>query len=159
MEVDNSTAYKGWKSLKIIGIVATENALNAKARHELMPVENGKTFTVAFWAKVNIEEALSRKVDLSLQMMTDAWPGFYSKTISLDDTDWKEYTDTFIIEVEELTDVWPGLCVAESDVDFWIDDFRFFEGRPEDEVRDSQNPVNPDRRLTISWGRIKTMGL
>jgi len=150
LEVDNSTAHNSQKSLKIIGIIATGNALNAKARHEPVPVENGKTFTVAFWAKVDANEGQSRKVDVSLQMQQDPWPGAYNKTIVLNSTDWKEYTAAFYIMAEELTDIWPGLCVAESDIDFWIDDFRFFEDRP-----DAQKSVEQIKKLSASWGHIK----
>ena len=30
--------------------------------------------------------------------------------------------------------MWVGLSIAQSDVDFWLDDFRFFEGEPADEA-------------------------
>lgn len=135
--------------------MATGNALNAKVRHEPVPVENGKKYTVAFWAKVDAGENQSREVTISVQMQQDPWPGFYNKNIVLDSTDWKEYTDTFVIEADAVTDVWVGLCVAQSDVDFWVDDFRFFEGEPWDEIKDSYQSVNFLNRLPISWGSIK----
>ena len=132
--------------------------MNAKVRHESVPVENGKTFTIAFWAKVDAEEGQSREVDVSVQMQGDSWPGFYKKTIVLDSTDWKEYADTFLINADVVEDVWVGLCVAQSDVDFWIDDFRFFEGEPADEIiRTPENEVSPMDRLPASWGVIKSL--
>jgi hypothetical protein len=85
----------------------------------------------------------------------DPWPGFYSKTIVLDSTDWKEYTDTFVMEADAAEGVWIGLSVAQSDVDFWIDDFRFFEGGPSDEIRPVETAVSPIGKLLIPWGGIK----
>lgn len=149
--MDNSTAHTGTKSLKIIGLVATGNALNAKARHEMVPLEKARIFTIAFWAKVDAKEAPLRKVSISLQTSDDLWPGFYNKTLVLDSIEWKEYSDTFLVDVNELNDAWPGLCIAESDIDFWIDDFRLFEGGTGDEIIGYQKA-----RLPGIWGKIKT---
>ena len=160
METDHSTAQTGNRSLRVVGIVATGKALNAKVRHEAVPAEVGGTFTIAFWAKVDAQEAQSREVDISVQMPDDDWPGFYNRTIVLDSTDWKEYTDTFVLEAEDVPagvveEVWVGLCVAESDVDFWIDDFRFFEGEPADEIREPENePEDMVQEAVIRWGKL-----
>lgn len=155
MKIDDSVVHTGKRSLKVVGIIATGKALNAKVRHESVPVENGKTFTVAFWAKVDAKEGQSREVDVSVQMLHDPWPGFYNKTILLDSTDWKEYTDTFVVTADVVEDVWVGLSVAQSDVDFWIDDFRFFEDEPVDEIKDVEKSVSPMGKLSVRWGDIK----
>ena len=156
MEIDSSVAHTGEKGLKVVGITATGWACNAKVRHELVPAENDKTFTIAFWAKVDGEEGQSREVDVSVQTQDDRWPGFYSKTIVIDSTDWEEYTDTFeLVSDSAVEAVWVGLCVAQSDVDFWIDDFRFFQGTPVDEIRDIETATSPCGKLSVAWGRIK----
>ena len=156
MEIDNSAAHTGTNSLKVIGILATGKALNAKVRHESVSVENKTTYTIAFWAKVDAEEGQSREVDISVEMLNDSWPGFYNKTIVLDSTDWKEYTDTLTITADSVQDVWVGLCVAESDVDFWIDDFRFFEGEPGDELDDAEIEKEPEQEAVSSTGKLST---
>jgi len=93
-------------------------------------------FTIAFWAKVDAQEDQNREVNVSARMENEYWPGFHSNTIMLDSTDWKEYTDTFIVPLNPTGGIWIGLSVAQSEVDFWIDDFRFFEGQPADEIKE-----------------------
>jgi hypothetical protein len=155
LEIDESVVHSGGKSVKVVGIIATGFATHTRFSHDLVPVEGGKTFTVAFWAKVDANEAQSRPVDFSTQMESHLWPGLYSETIILDSTDWKEYTHTFLVTAGESELMWFGLFVAESDVDFWVDDVRFFEGTPADEVSFNETSVSPVDKLRIVWGRIK----
>ena len=156
MEIDDLAAHTGSKSLKIVGINATETPAHSTVRHDSVTVENGKLFTIAFWAKVDAGEGQSREVEVSARMQeNDPWPGFYSKTILLDSTEWKEYTDTFSMTADVTEGIWVGLSVAQSDVDFWIDDFRFFEGVPTDEIKPIETAVSPMSKLPVSWGGIK----
>lgn len=135
--------------MKIIGVVATGTAYHTKMRHEFIPAENYNTFTVSFWAKVDEKKGQNREVDISIQSQNKEWPGFYNKTIMLDSTDWKEYTHTFVLEYWELLEeVRVGLCVAQSDIDFWVDDFRFFEDIPK--------AVNRAGKSPLIWGKIKS---
>ena len=84
----------------------------------------------------------------SIQSPDKEWPGFYDATIILDSTDWKEYTHTFVLENEDLlNEVRVGLCIAQSDIDFWIDDFRFFE--------DTSKAENSAGKRPLTWGKIK----
>ena len=117
-------------------------------------MENGKTFTIAFWAKVDASEGNSREVTTSVQMQRDPWTFYRGQDITLDSTDWKEYSDTFTADADVVEDMWVGLSIAQSDVDFWIDDFRFFEGEPADEIFEVA-AVNPTSKLSVSWGSIK----
>ena len=142
METDNTVAYSGNQSLRIVGIVATEIGAHSVVRHTLVPAENGQVYTVAFWAKVDEREGQRRPVRVSARLGHEYWPGFYNSSFMLDSTDWKEYTDTFVVPLGVSSDIWVGLAVAESDVDFWIDDFRFFEGHPTDEIK--KEPTEPD---------------
>jgi len=155
LEIDESLVHSGTRSMKVVGIVATGVASHTRLNHDLVPVEGGKFFTVAFWAKVDANEAQSRTVDFSTQMEAHPWPGFYKETIVLDSTDWKEYTHTFLVTAGESERMWFGLLIAESDVDFWIDDVRFYEGGPVDEVSYNETAVKPVNKRCVSWGRIK----
>ena len=158
MEIDRSTAHTGRNSLKIVGITATGFATHTVVYHELVPAETDKIFTIAFWAKVDAEQGQNREASIYMQAQNDAWPGSYSKDIILDSTEWKEYTDTFeIVSDDEIESVWVGLAVAQSDVDFWIDDFRFFEGELSDEIGDSETAVTPVGRISVVWGYIKAL--
>ena len=156
MEIDSSEVHSGSNSLKIVGIFATGVPSHTRLNHDLVTVEGGKAFTIAFWAKVDGNEAQSRMVDINTQMESHPWPGFYKETIVLDSTDWKEYTHTFVVTAGESERMWFGLAVAESDVDFWVDDLRFFEGGPFDEIGLNETPVSPASKLRVSWGRIKS---
>jgi hypothetical protein len=130
LEIDDSVANTGGQSLKIVGITATGVYYNVRVFYDNVPVELGKTFTVAFWAKVDENEAQER--DIRVCWGADS----YSEPIILDSADWKEYSYTFMSNAMGSTRV--GLAVSRSDVDFWVDDFRFFEG----DISDEKNPVN-----------------
>lgn len=150
-------ANTGKNSLKIIGVKATGTDWHAKVRYESMSMETGKKFTVAFWAKVDAEEGNSREVTTSVHMQHDPWTCYSSRKILLDSTEWKEYFDTFTAIADVEADMWVGLSIAQSDVDFWIDDFRFFEGEPKDEigVDPEKFAVEPARKLSTTWGELK----
>ncbi len=148
-------AHTGSKGLKIEGVIASGTNWHAKVRHESTSMENGKTFTIAFWAKVDASEAQSREVTTSVQMQHDPWTGYQSANIVLDSTDWKEYFDTFVATADVVEDMWVGLSIAQSDVDFWLDDFRFFEGEPADEIKAVESAVSATGKLPVSWGSIK----
>jgi len=149
--------HTGKRSLKVEGIIASGTNWHAKVRYESMSMEANRKFTIAFWAKVDANEGQSREVTTSVQMQHDPWTGYHSQTIILDSTEWKEYFDTFTANGDVVEDMWVGLSIAQSDVDFWIDDFRFFEGEPWDE-KDAdleKFAVNSMDKLISAWGRIK----
>jgi hypothetical protein len=132
-EVDDE-AHSGRRSLKITGIKATGESWHAILAYEDLSMETGKQFTIAFWAKVDANEGESREVSTNVQMQREPWTFYHGQDILLDSTDWKEYYDTFTATADVVEDMRVGLSAAQSDVDFWIDDFRFFEGMPGDEM-------------------------
>ena len=157
MEIDDTVAHTGEKSVKVIGISATGVPWHTKVIClDHIPVEEGKPFTAAFWAKVDENEGQAREVELSVQMRNEPWPGSYNRAIVLDSTDWKEYTDTFIAKADEAGTMMIGLSVAQSTVSFWIDDFRVFEGDPADEIGAVRSALSPRGKLVAPWGAIKS---
>ena len=54
--------------------------------------------------------------------------------------------------------MWVGLSIAQSDVDFWLDNFRFFEGQPDDEIPLDGEPQSVDakQKLTTQWASVKS---
>jgi len=150
-------AHTGKRGLKIIGVKATGTDWHAKIRYENASMEQGRKFTIAFWAKVDASEGERRTVSTSVQMQRDPWTFYHGADIVLDSTEWKEYFDTFAASDIVEKDMWVGLAIAQSDVDFWIDDFRFFEGEPRDEigVEPEKFAVDPMGKLTSAWGKVK----
>jgi len=149
---DDFTAHNGIKSAKIIQSKASANADNVKVYYSTLQIEKNKTYTVAFWAKVDAREGSKRDVVLSVQTIN---PEPFLKTITLDSVDWKEYVNVFTFPKDIEGNMRISLFVGLSDVDFWIDDFRFFEGEPTDEIMIGETLVNPKNKMPISWGHIK----
>jgi len=58
-----------------------------------------------------------------------------------------------------VNDMWVGLAIAQDAVDFWLDDFCFFEGELKDELEPpggkSESTVNPTGKLAVTWSQIK----
>ena len=155
LEIDDSVAHTGIRSLKIIGVNATDASWHTRVLCDSIPIENGKVFTIAFWAKVDAEEGQSREVDINAQLQDEPLPGFHNETIVIDGVLWREYTDTFVVTSDEAESMRAGLSVSLLDVDFWIDDFRIFEGQPGDETMPAETAVRPGR-LPASWGSIRS---
>lgn len=155
--VDNTTAHTGKKSLKIIGKKSSGTDWHAKVRCMNSSMEAGKTFTIIFWAKVDEKEGKSRNISTSVQMQRDPWTFYHGIKILLAGNDWAEYVDTFTATDNVDADMWVALAIGESDIDFWIDDFRYFEGLPKDEkVTALPKSVNPTEKVTSFWGEIKS---
>ncbi len=67
------------------------------------------------------------------------------------------YSTVTVATADVEAAMWVGLAIAQSDVDFWIDDFRFFEGDPEDELVEEKPDiaVTPAAKLASTWGGVK----
>ena len=156
MEIDDSVAHTGDKSLKVVGIAATGVPYNARIHQGGISVQDDQIFSVTFWAKVDATEGGSREVEVNARMDIEPWSGFHWDTIILDSTDWKEYSHTFAVKTDEPGEMWIGLSIADSDVDFWIDDVGLFHGGPPDEIERIEMAVRPADKLPTSWGSIKS---
>ncbi len=127
---------------------------HAKVRHDSSSMEAGKQFTIAFYARIE----KPRTVSISVQMQRDPWTFYEGGDIRLDSEEWKEYSHTFAATADVTNDMWVGLAIAQEAVDFWLDDFRFFEGELKDELEPpggEPETVNPAGKLTTVWGRLK----
>jgi hypothetical protein len=150
---DDSTAYKSKKSAKISQSIASANATNVRAFYNNMPMEKNKTYTIAFWAKVDAKDGDKRELALNIQTLDVTPKQIFNKTITLDSVDWKEYV--YVVPPKDLEGpVRVEFLVGLSAVDFWFDDFRFFEGEPSDEIK-GVTMVKPINKMPISWGEIK----
>ena len=153
MEIDKKNPQHGKQSLKVIGHKATGTDWHAKVRQTDASMKVGDTYTVIFWAR----SEKPRQVSLSLQMQHDPWTFYQGGNINLLGPEWEEYHITFNATHDVDRDMWVGLAIAQSDTDFWIDNFRFFEGDPEDDLnRDTPFPVDAKEKLATRWGDIKS---
>jgi len=141
--------------LKVFETEPSTDAAHVKVYIAGLSVEKDKSYTIAFWAKLDAKEGDNREVIVYAQMQQSPWILFLNQTITLDSTEWKEYVNTFAGTADAKDNVDVGLKVAQSNVDFWIDDFRFFEGAPSDEIKPIETAVKPMGKLPVSWGRIK----
>lgn len=152
MEIDKKNPQHGDKSLKIIGVKATGTAWHAKIKQRDVSMEKGEEYTVIFWAR----SEKPRQVTLSIQMQQDPWTFWQGGNIDLLGPEWQEYFITFIAKDTVVNDMWVGLSIAQSDVDFWLDNFRYFEGEPKDDLsRDEPFPVDAKEKLTTQWASVK----
>ena len=152
MEIDKKNPQHGNKSLKIIGVKATGTAWHAKIKQRDVSMEKGEEYTVIFWAR----SEKPRQVTLSIQMQHDPWTFWQGGDIDLLGPEWQEYFITFIAKDTVVNDMWVGLSIAQSDVDFWLDNFRYFEGEPKDDLsRDEPFPVDAKEKLTTQWASVK----
>ena len=156
MEIDKKNPQHGNKSLKIVGHKSTGTAWHAKVKQRSVSMEKGEKYSVVFWARA---EKL-REVKVNFQTQHAPWTNHLSgqpnPTIILNGPEWEEYDYTFTATVDVEKDMWVSLSIAQSDVDFWIDNFRYFEGEPQDDLtRDTPFPVDPKEKLATQWGEIK----
>ena len=157
MEIDKKNPQHGKKSLKIVGHKATGTAWHAKVKQKSVSMEKGETYSVVFWARAE----KPRVVRVNFQTQHDPWTnhlnGQPNPDIMLTGPEWEEYDYTFTATADVVRDMWVSLSIAQSDTDFWIDNFRYFEGDPEDDLnRDTPFPVDAQEKLATRWGEIKS---
>ncbi len=153
MEIDKDNPQHGKKSLKIIGIKATGTNWHAKIKQLDVSMQVGEEYTVIFWARA--EEP--RQVSLNIQEQQDPWKFWQGGDINLKGPEWEEYSITFVATGTVDRTMWVGLSIAQSDVDFWLDNFRYFEGEPEDDLTlDEPFSVDVKEKLTTQWASVKT---
>ncbi|MBT3269333.1 hypothetical protein HN371_19460 [Candidatus Poribacteria bacterium] len=151
-ELDDSESHTGDQSMKIIGNTASGTDWHAKVRHDSASMKGGEDYTVAFWAKAT----KARPVSLSIQLQHDPWTSFQGGDWTLIE-EWAEYTRTFLAPVDNDRDMWVGLSLADSDVDFWLDDFRFWQGELKDEIGadPATRSVDAHGKLSLRWAGMK----
>ncbi len=138
MEIDDLESHAGSKSFKITADDATGDSTSGWLVHSGVPIENDGVYTIAFWARVDGSEDQNRPISVSVQNIRKNLM-LYSEYVILDSTDWKEYTLTFPAN-GRTGDALISIGISQTETDFWLDDFRFFEGTPSDEFT-SRNAV------------------
>lgn len=153
VEIDKKNPQHGKQSLKIVGHKATGIGWHAKIKQWNTSMKSGETYTVIFWAR----SEKPRTVSLSVQMQQEPWTFYQGGAINLLGPEWMEYHITFQSGSDVDRDMWVGLAIAQSDVDFWIDNFRYFKGEPEDDLnRDTPFRVDAKEKLATQWGTLKS---
>lgn len=157
MEIDEKNPQHGNKSLKIVGHKATGTPWHAKVKQYSVSMEKGEKYSVVFWARAEKQ----REVKVNFQTQHDPWTNHLSgqpnPVIILNGPEWEEYNYTFTATADIVRDMWVSLAIAQSDVDFWIDNFRYFEGEPQDDLnRDTLLPVDAKEKLAMQWSELKS---
>lgn len=112
-------------------------------------LENGKTYTLAFWAKT--EPGMTRDLSPRFEQL-DTWVGI-GEDITVTDQ-WVDYHFTGIWEHPSSPPqvvIHIGFNLLLEDV--WFSHFRAYEG---EYVEEPLAPVTPMGRLTTAWGQIKS---
>lgn len=156
MEIDKKNPQHGAKCLKVIGVKATGTAWHAKVKQKNVSMRKGEEYTVIFWAR----SESPREVLVNIQKQGDPWDnhlqGLPRPAIILTGEEWAEYHYTFTATVNVVRDMWVALSIAQSDVDFWLDNFRFFEGKIQDDLtREEPFSVDAKEKLTTQWASVK----
>ncbi len=154
MEIDTDNPQHGDNCLKVIGVKSTGINWHAKVKQLNMSMKGGKDYTLIFWARA--EE--SRQVSVNIQMQQEPWDFLQGGDIQLTGKTWEEYKLTFAASRDVQRQMWVGLAIAQSDIDFWLDNFRFFEGQPEDEIPldGVLQSVDAKQKLTTQWASVKS---
>lgn len=154
MEIDEDNPQHGDQCLKIVGVQATGTNWHAKIKQLNVSMQGGKEYTLIFWARA--EEP--RQVSVNIQMQQEPWDFLQGGDIQLTGKTWEEYQLTFLASRDVQRQMWVGLSIAQSDVDFWLDNFRFFEGQPDDEIPLDGEPQSVDakQKLTTQWASVKS---
>lgn len=154
MEIDDDNPQHGDQCLKVIGVQATGTNWHAKVKQLNVSMEGGKAYTVIFWARAE----KPRQVSVNIQIQQDPWDFLQGGDIQLTGQEWEEYQLTFVASRDVQRQMWVGLSIAQSDVDFWLDNFRFFEGQPDDEIPLDGEPQSVDakQKLTTEWASVKS---
>ncbi len=153
MEIDNDNPQHGKKCLKIIGHIATGTGWHAKVKQKDVSMEADQKYTIIFWAR----SEKPRPAQFNVQIQQDPWDFLQGGDFTITGNEWEEYSVTFTASQTVNRLMWVSIAVAESDIDFWIDNFRFFEGEPEDDLtRDEPFPVDAKEKLTTQWASVKT---
>ncbi|HGJ64008.1 TPA: hypothetical protein ENS27_01320 [bacterium] len=154
---DNFTSHSGKNSAFVSLKKPSANASNVQILKHNIPFEKSKTYTLKFWAKLDVRDGRFREFDLVMQAMDNPVTILLYETVILDSIDWKEYVYTFKAPDDYNGKIWLGLWVGLSDIDFWIDDIRFFEGEPSDEIGNIETIKKLLNKIlsSASWGGIK----
>ena len=104
METDDSETHAGTKSFNLMASDATGSPTGATVYYKSVPIETDRTYTIAFWAKVDGSEAPTRPLRINVKSATSTQL-FHTADIDLDSTDWKEYAISFVsaeVTVEQV---------------------------------------------------------
>jgi hypothetical protein len=148
MEVVEGEAAKGNSSVYInIDSVAGTSAWHLSLYQEGHELEEGKTYTLAFWGKA--EEP--RPVAIYVEQADDPWDEYGRLEVEVNE-EWLEYWTTF--PASAAGPVWPRIALGTSDVNIWVDNVRFYEG---EYVEDPgmESAVGSTGRLPTTWAGMK----
>ncbi len=148
--INTKNAHHRKQALKVIGYLSTCCGFHAKVKQATTEMIPNKRYTMRFWAFAESP----RIVFLTIYGKQDPWKIYYEEAISLIGQKWKVYQTTFTFHEgafakrDAREGIWVAISMGNSEVDFYLDDFRFFEGEPEDNLA-LRVDINGDGTINI----------
>jgi hypothetical protein len=120
-------------------------------------LEKGVTYTVDFWVKAEEE----RTIAIDLLMNHDPWTNVFRIENIPITTEWEVRHHTFEAGFDDTNTIFLFSFSRASNQNpvatMWIDHVRFYEGKFEEEdLTGKPKTVEPDGKLSGSWGMVKS---
>jgi hypothetical protein len=127
------------------------NAWEPEIHSPTFAVENGEQYTVDFWAKT--EPGSVRPIGVKFEQL-DTWTG-PAQTFTLTE-EWQQIVFSPVMTMDSPPAVVIHIQFNNIKDDVWFSHFRVYEGEfMEEELGLPKIAVNPQDRLSITWGHIK----
>ena len=149
LTIDKKTAVTGKASL-FVEIVKQDPARadSPNVYQSGHTAQKGETYTLSAWAKGE----KNRHLDWKVRRDGAPWTAVLRDKVLIE-TEWKEYW---------VTDVSPETMPVQiafenfgSDVNYWLDCLRFYEGKYEPSQPSQKQAVSATGKLSTTWGSIK----
>ena len=155
MTIDKKEAAVGERSLFVeIDHVLPDMSWEPQVHQTGFTFEGGQTYTLSSWFKAEEQ----RQIRLCIGEAGDPWGTWLSKTVNVG-TEWEEFWTTGVMPVEvPVGRITPARNNAGfSDVNYWMDDIKFYEGEyVATEIEVDKVAVFSRSTLATTWSKVKT---
>lgn len=132
MTTDDSEFHTGAKSFLLAAEDASGTFTGAQLVSGKIQIEPSSVYTIALWAKVDVNDGQNRPVRLRVDNPATG-NAIFTRDITFDSIEWKQYFFTFTTTDQFIEFVELNFGISRVPTDFWIDDLRFYEGVPNNE--------------------------
>ena len=154
MTVDRNEAAVGDRSLFVeINELLPDMSWEPQVHQTGHTFEGGQTYTLSAWYKAE-EQRLLR---MCIGQANDPWGTWLNKTFNVG-TEWEEFWTTGAVpEDVEVGRITPARNEAGfTDINYWVDDVKFYEGEyVPTEVDGEKAAVSSRSTLATTWGDVK----